>query len=65
MKVLNVVKPPQKPTASSKRTSRDNIVKSDVMPYIIPNTKHPNKFTVIVPNGNDESVVSCTILDKR
>ena len=64
-KVEKVVNPPQNPTVRKIRHSSEIIFVLSEIPKINPISKHPNKLTAMVPNGNDETKLFCTTLAVR
>jgi hypothetical protein len=63
IKVENVVKPPQKPVVSKRRTA-------GLTPPLllgneenIPIRKQPRTLTTIVPKGNDPAIANCTYFE--
>jgi hypothetical protein len=64
-KVEKVVNPPQNPTVRKIRHSSERIFVLSDMPKINPIIKQPNKFTAMVPNGNDDTKLFCTALAVR
>jgi hypothetical protein len=64
-KVEKVVNPPQNPTVRKIRHSSEIIFVLSEIPKINPISKHPNKLTAMVPNGNDDTKLFCTALAVR
>ena len=65
MNVENVVRPPQKPVVKSKRAwgeSHDNV---DGRLEKKPISKQPNRLTMKVPKGNEDSKSPLTSFDTR